>query len=303
MRGENGMRRLWSGVAAASVLLLGACGSDGGATEASTKLTVKEGVDADSFSDSSVRIDNRWFPLKPGTQFVYEGRANRGGGILPHRVVFTVTDLTKEIGGVNTVVLLDQDINEGKTAEQEITFHAQDDEGNVWNFGEYPEEFENGEFIGAESTWLAGTRRSLAGIIMPADPRPNGGTYLQGFAPSVEFRDEARVTSTTERACVREKCYENLLLVEETAPLEPADGYQLKYYARGVGNVLVEPRGGVEQEVLELVEVRRLSAKDLAAARALALKLDKRAYEVEDSAAVWRGTEPAKRAPTTDESA
>jgi V8-like Glu-specific endopeptidase len=46
-----------------------------------------------------------------------------------------------------------------------------------------------------ESTWLAGTRRSLAGIIMPADPRPNGGSYLQGFAPSVEFRDEARVTA------------------------------------------------------------------------------------------------------------
>lgn len=40
-------------------------------------------------------VDNRWYPLVPGTQFVMEGRANRGHGRLPHHVVTTVTDLTR----------------------------------------------------------------------------------------------------------------------------------------------------------------------------------------------------------------
>src|SRR5438046_8503202 len=51
------------------------------------------------------RIDNKWLPLVPGTQYVLEGRANRGGGPLPHQVIFTVTDLTKVINGVQSRVI------------------------------------------------------------------------------------------------------------------------------------------------------------------------------------------------------
>ena len=63
------------------------------------------------------KIDNRWLPLAPGTQFTLEGRADRGGGSLPHRVVFTITDLTKVINGVRAVVVWDRDINEGQLVE------------------------------------------------------------------------------------------------------------------------------------------------------------------------------------------
>jgi len=54
--------------------------------------------------DQSTTIENEWFPLQPGTQFIYEGSSVEGGKRLPHRVVFTVTDLTKVIDGVRTVV-------------------------------------------------------------------------------------------------------------------------------------------------------------------------------------------------------
>ena len=83
----------------------------------------------------------------PGTQFVFEGRSNRGLGRRPHRVIFTVTGLTKKIDGVDAVVLFDRDINRGKLLEAEITFFAQDDDGNVWNFGEYPEEYDAGRLV------------------------------------------------------------------------------------------------------------------------------------------------------------
>jgi hypothetical protein len=272
-----------------TLFLTAVAACSGGGSEPATERD----YDTDNFSDKSTEIDNTWFPLTPGTQFVYEGRANRGGGVLPHRVVFTVTDLTKVIDGVRTVVMWDRDINEGVLSEQEVTFHAQDDDGNVWNFGEYPEEYENGEFVGAPSTWLAGNGRSQAGILMRAEPRTGETGYLQGWAPEVEFRDRAFVSRTGQKKCVPHKCYEDLLVVDETSPLEPADGHQLKYYARGVGNVLVEPRGGTEQETLVLVDVVTLDSKELAEARKAALALDKRAYKVVPD--VFEGSEPAKR--------
>src|SRR6476661_4380125 len=43
------------------------------------------------------KIDNDWLPLIPGTQMVLQGVANRGGGLLPHLVIFTVTDLIKRL--------------------------------------------------------------------------------------------------------------------------------------------------------------------------------------------------------------
>ena len=64
--------------------------------------------------------------LAPGIQFTLAGEADRGGGLLPHRVVSTVTDLTKMINGVRTVVIVEKDVNEGDLQEAELRFEAQD---------------------------------------------------------------------------------------------------------------------------------------------------------------------------------
>jgi hypothetical protein len=281
----------WAGVP----LAVGACGSDERAAgEASQKQATHRDFDRDNFSNST-RIDNKWHPLVPGTQFVYEGRSNRGFGRLPHRVVFTVTDLTKQINGVRTVVLWDRDINAGKLLEAELAFHAQDDDGNVWNMGEYPEEREPGEPAKAPDTWIAGLGDARAGVLMRANPRVGTSSYRQGFVPSIEFGDVAKVFKTGVRNCVPTDCYRDVLVTDETNPYEPADGHQLKFYAPGVGNIRAAPRGGKEREVLVLVNVRRLGPQALAKVREEALKLDKRAYKVRTK--LWGQTPPAERRP------
>src|SRR5262249_25225122 len=78
------------------------------------------------------RVNNGLFPLVPGTQFSYQGRIVQGGESTPHSVVFTVTGLTKMVGGVRTVVAWDRDFLDGKLEEQEIALFAQDSRGNVW---------------------------------------------------------------------------------------------------------------------------------------------------------------------------
>jgi hypothetical protein len=296
-------RRGRLGFAAATsmlVLLLTACGGEDSSTPAAaapkpspnlSRITDKD-YDRSKFSDSTT-IDNKWFPLPVGTQFVFQGRSDRGQGRLPHRVIFTVSDLTKVIDGVRTRVMWDQDINAGQLLEAELAFFAQDDDGHVWAFGEYPEEYEDdGSFAGAPSTWLVGRAGAKAGLHMRADPRPNTPSYRHGFAPAIDFRDVAKVVKLGQRRCVPTGCYKNVLVTDETNPAEPADGHQLKYYAPGVGNIQAAPGvGGKEREVLELVAVRRLGPKAMAEVRKAALKLEKRAYKV---AKAYRGTPPAQ---------
>jgi hypothetical protein len=226
------------------------------------------------------KVDNQWYPLTPGTQYVLQGKANRGRGNLPHEVVFTVTDLVKVINGVPTVVLWDVDTNEGEVQEAELAFQAQDNEGNVWLLGEYPEEYEDGKFATAESTWFSGLEGAKPGVLMRANPQPRTSSYLQGLAPKIEFQDKAKVSKTGLRTCVPEKCYNDVLLIEEWNPLEPESGKQLKYYASSVGNVRVGAIGDPEAEELVLTKVVKLSPEALAKARAAALKLEKHAYQV-----------------------
>src|SRR5207244_4918783 len=116
------------------------------------------------------RTDARYFPLRPGTQFVYDGTVTDAQGSHKHRVIFTVTDLVKVVGGVKTRVIWDQDINDGVLTEAELAFFAQDRHANVWTMGEYPEEYEGGTFTGAPSTWISGQARAQAGILVPGGP-------------------------------------------------------------------------------------------------------------------------------------
>ena len=241
-------------------------------------------------------ISNRWLPLRPGTQRVYEGSAIEEGETKrsARRVVSTTTDVGKRIAGVRTLVVLEKDYTAGRLGEVSLTFFAQDDAGNVWLLGEYPEEYEDGKFADAPA-WITGQKGARAGVAMPANPRPGGPDYSQGFAPpsGADFNDRARVHKTGQQTCTPVKCYENVLVTEEFEP-GVAGAFQLKYYAPGVGNVRVGWRGAKEEEkeTLELTSLKRLSPQALAKARKEALALDKRAYK--RSSEAYAKTQPAK---------
>ncbi|MEY2443178.1 MAG: hypothetical protein QOJ46_2604 [bacterium] len=268
-----------SAAAATAVLLVGALllAGCGGTAESAREPRTATDKDLPKMTfKHPARIDNSWHPVVPGTQYVYEGRVNGARGPKPHRVVFTVTDLEKRIAGVDTRVIWDRDFNLGRLAEAELTFFAQDDDGNVWNFGEYPEEYAaSGRLEGAPDTWISGVQGAKAGILMRGDPQPRTSSYLQGNAPKIGFGDTAKVVGPGKRICAAGRCYSSVLVIDETNPLKPGDGHQLKYYARGVGNVRVKPRGG-DGEVLVLVKVRHLGAAAMARVRAAALVLDRR---------------------------
>jgi hypothetical protein len=249
---------------------------------------------------SSPKIDNLRFPLVPGTQAIFDGISDRGGGPLPHRVIFTATDLTKVIAGVRTVVMYDLDINEGVLDEAELAFFAQDNDGNVWNLGEYPEVYEDRRFVGAPDTWIAGQAGAIPGIHMHKTPVEgnNGPFYLQGWVPDIEFLDCAYVNKIyTNPPCISSGCYS--LVTHERSPYDPCVEVpgpdpdlcpiQRKYHADGVGIIQINAINDPEGETLLRTATVQLDRVAMAQIRRAARRLDKRAYRTSE---VYRQTTP-----------
>src|SRR5215217_4996969 len=289
------MRKLYLTVILISCLVMLAVAAGAARTQSKKPLTGSaKDFERAKFDKSSPYISNQYLPLKPGTKLIYKGSAIPEGEKtrVKRRVVSTVTDLSKWIDGVRTLVIWERDFTAGKLGESELAFFAQDKAGNVWLLGEYPEEYENGKVVDAP-TWISGQKGARAGIAMLANPKVGTPDYAQGFAPApIEFKDRARVYKKDQKTCVPVKCYNHVLVIEEFENGEPGI-FHLKYYAPKVGLVRVGWRGAneVEKETLELVKRQQLSSKTLAKARREALKLDKRAYKRSE---VYRNTPRAK---------
>ncbi len=241
--------------------------------------------------DNPTEINNQWMPLKPGMQYIFEGETEEGGIISPHQVVFTVTDLSKEINGVRSVVIWDRDYSEGELVETELAFFAQDNDGNVWRMGEYPEVYEGGVLVEAPA-WISGLKGAVAGIMMPASPTLGAPSYSQGWGPAVDFTDRAQVEAVDQQECVALDCYDEVMVFSEYSRSEP-NAFQLKYYYAGIGVIKVGYRGDdATREQLELVEIKELTSAEMAEAREMALQLEANAYEI--SKEVYDQTQPAE---------
>lgn len=176
-------------------------------------------------------VDNPYFPLTPGTTHIYEGQTTDGF----ERVEDFVTHRTKRILAVRCTEVRNRAWLDGELIEETFDWYAQDVHGNVWYFGEFATEYENGVPISNEGSWEAGVDGAMPGIIMLAHPRV-GDTYRQEFYEGVA-EDMARVHSLGESVCVAYGCFNNVLVTKEWTPLEPGHN-EYKYYAPGIGLIL-----------------------------------------------------------------
>src|SRR2546427_1138442 len=124
----------------------------------------------------TTNIDNPYFPLKPGTTYIYEGPTS--GGFI--RNTFVVTTNTKLIDGVTCVEVHDQVFTDGELTEDTLDWFAQDKQGNVWYFGEDSDELVNGRVSSLGGSWQGGVNGASPGIVMEAHPKV-GDFYRQEF--------------------------------------------------------------------------------------------------------------------------
>jgi hypothetical protein len=193
------------------------------------------------------RIDNRYWPLEPGTAFRYNGLR----GTAPQTDDEVVTHGTKRILGIRCTVVRDTVSEHGRPVERTFEFYAQDKQGNVWYLGEDSFELNHGRFVKASDSWRSGVDGAKPGIIMPADPKP-GDSYRQEYYPPGEALDEARVLGDRGPVTVPYGTFKRSLVTSEFSPLEPQT--EQKFYVAGVGEVLERVVKGHHEE-FQLVSI------------------------------------------------
>jgi hypothetical protein len=174
------------------------------------------GLDPAQFT---TRIDHPFWPMTPGSRWVYRETDGHGG---ERRVEVTVTGRTKRVLGIEARVVRDVVVEGGQVRAATDDWFAQDRQGNLWQLGEVEH--------GARPT-----------LVLPADPGP-GTIYRQYHAAT-------QVLSSARKASVPYGFFDHLIITRESTDLEPAVEHE--FYARGVGPVLaITVSGGSGREEL-----------------------------------------------------
>lgn len=160
-------------------------------------------------------VDNRFFPLRPGTRYVYQGVED---GEVETNITIVTHD-RKEILGIGATVVFDRVFVHGELKEKTFDWYAQDRNGNVWYLGEDTKEFENGKVVSTEGSWEAGKDGAKPGIIMLAHAQV-GESYRQEFLAGVA-EDEARVVASGLDVTVPFGSFHDCIRTLEFTPLEP----------------------------------------------------------------------------------
>jgi hypothetical protein len=201
-------------------------------------------------ADFTANVDNPWFPLKPGTKFIYIGTKDGKSA----KDVFNPTSRIKVIAGVPCRVVEDKLYLDGKLAEDTLDYYTQDAAGNVWYFGEDTKSIDENGMIDTSGTWLTGVNGAQPGVYMQADPQI-GPVFRQEWYKG-EAEDQFKVVSLTDHITVPYGSFDTALRTEESTTLEP-EILDNKYYVRGVGEVLeVQVKGPPPIEKLELKEIQ-----------------------------------------------
>lgn len=226
---------LATGLAIFFIFSLSGCNSGGGGgdDESCPEPTLDISVCDPDTVNFSTTIDNEFFPLTVDTELVLEGEDD-GETV---RVEITVPGDTEMVAGVETLVMIETEYEDGELVEISYNFIAQAEDGTVCYFGEDVDDYEDGVIVSNEGAWRAGENGNLPGILMPAVPQV-GDAFFQEFAPGVA-EDMSSVIAFGEAIDVPAGMFDDTLTAEDCNPMEDAESDE-KVYVRGIGLAIDE---------------------------------------------------------------
>lgn len=209
-------------------------------------------VDFDAVLAGGTFNPNPYFPLISGLTLDYE--VFSGDGTLIEKIKMEVLDETKDIMGINCLVVHDrvweiESDGEEVLIEDTHDWYGQDLAGNVWYMGEIVLNYEEGELDNLDGSWIAGKDFAKAGYLMLAQPT-EGTVYRQEFYLG-DAEDMGKIISVNAGsvAVPYGSFQNNVLKTEDWTPIEP-DVVEYKYYAPGIGMVKETKPDDSEQVVL-----------------------------------------------------
>jgi hypothetical protein len=199
--------------------------------------------------DFSTVIDNPYFTMIPGTTFVFEKESDEG----VERIEAYVTDTTRNIIGVETLVVYERTWLEDELIEETYDWFAQDKEGNVWYFGEDSKEFEDGEVSTTFGSWEAGVNDAKPGILMKAKPAV-GDFHYQEYSEGVAI-DTSDILDVNVSIKTKFGSFTGCVKNKEGSALAK-DLLEHKYYCPEAGNVvyIIDVGSGEEEVLVEIIK-------------------------------------------------
>jgi len=194
---------------------------------------------------------NRFFILEPGNQLVLQSRTEK--------VVITVLDKTRKIGGVKTRVVEEREEENGELKEVSRNFFAVCREhGDVFYFGEEVDIYEDGKIVKHSGQWRADEKNSRAGIMMPGTILL-GARHYQEISPNAMDRAEIIADDVTMKTPAG--TFRNCIRVEETSGIDPEEKCY-KTYAPGLGliqdeDLLLTGYSEAKEETVSLKDLPR----------------------------------------------
>jgi hypothetical protein len=175
------------------------------------------------------KVTNKYFTLTPEKKMVYETGSEK--------VEVYVMNETKNIMGVDSIIVWDRVWLDGQLIEDTKDWYAQDKNGDVWYFGEDTKELVNNLVVSTKGSWKAGVNGAKPGIIMKANPQP-GDTYRQEYYEG-EAEDKSDILALGETVTLSFRKFTGCVKTLDYTPLEP-DIKENKYYCPGAGGMVLE---------------------------------------------------------------
>ncbi|MBN1846061.1 MAG: hypothetical protein JW810_10290 [Sedimentisphaerales bacterium] len=167
---------------------------------------------------------NRFFILEPGYRIVIESKSEK--------VIITVLDETRKIGGVVTRVVEEREFEDGNLVEVSRNFFAMcKATSDIFYFGEEVDDYQDGKVVAHSGAWRADEKNCQPGIIMPGTVLL-GARHYQEIAPVAMDRAEVIADDVTMKTPAG--TFTNCVWIRETSPLEPGV-ICYKTYAPGIG--------------------------------------------------------------------
>ena len=198
----------------------------------------------------STKIDNPFFNMPVGKKMIFEKRTEKG----LERIEITITGETRKVMGVETLVYLDREFLNGELVEETKDYIAQDNDGNVWYFGEDVDNYEDGEFKDHGGAWIAGVGGAKPGYWIKAH-HVVGDSYRQEYFKG-EAEDMVKIVAIGLTVTTSLGIFQNCTKTYDWTPLNPK-AKEHKYYCPGAGGlVLIEDITNGGRFELKIVEQR-----------------------------------------------
>jgi hypothetical protein len=231
----------------------------------------------DVIDDPTSFTPNLYFPLVPGTEWVYEAR-DKDDNLL-ERITVIAKDQIKTIeypeesGNFFKYAVVNDLVEEYDPDEDEYTYKEDTDDwyiqhkdtGDVIYMGEIARDYEldldgRPELVEIEGSWKAGRDSDKPGTLMSGNPDPDNedqqNPYRQEYALG-DAEDIGEVISRGEESVtVPAGTFSfDVLKTEDSTPIEP-DVLEFKYYAPGIGMIKeIDPESGEKVVLIEKTTV------------------------------------------------